>query len=328
MKFRFYTGAVALSFICFTSSLQASEPLGKPDIDDMVLYDDEMNTVEEIKLGKILFFDKRLSGNYKQSCATCHNPSLGFSDGMAKGLGTRGNQLGRNTPHLYNLGWGSIFMWDGREATLESQALGPIKSSAEMNLPIPELLVRLNAVPSYRRLFKETYQVDVISGLEVGRALAAFERTIVVDNTPYDKYVSGDKSAMSASAILGLAIFQGKGNCIKCHDGANFTDDSFHSLGISDGDDGRGAITGDKSQIGAFKTPGLRNIAYSSPYMHNGALNSLTQVVDYYNRGGDNANHTDSLIKPLNLTSDEQKNLVSFMMALSQPLTFTTPVSL
>jgi len=308
-----------------TDHALANEPLGTPDIEDMVLYDDEENTPEEAALGKILFFDKRLSVNFKQSCATCHHPKKGFSDGVAFGEGTKKNPLGRNTPHLYNLGWGSTFMWDGREPDLESQALGPIKSEDEMMLPIPELEKRLNAVPEYKRLFKEAYNVTNITSLEVGRAIAAFERTIYVDNTPFDQYIAGNKKAMSKPAIRGLALYKTKGNCIQCHDGVNFTDDSFHSLGFKDGDIGRAKISKDQTQLGAFKTPGLRNIELSAPYMHNGSQATLLDVIEFYDIGGGGAKHTDKLIKPLNLTQQEKKDLVAFLQALTQPLNITAP---
>lgn len=317
------TGTFAL---CLSLSAQAFLPLDTPVVDDMVLYDDEENTVEEMELGKILFFDTRLSINHQQSCASCHNPSKGFGDGLALGIGTKGNVLGRNTPHLYNLGWSSIFMWDGREPNLESQALGPVVSEHEMDLPLDEMEKRLNAVPKYLSLFKNVYGVDTISRTEVGRAIAAFERSIIVNNTPYDKYLAGDTQAMQPSAVRGLALFKGKGNCVRCHDGANLTDDSFHNLGSGIQDKGRSAISGDASQIGAFKTSGLRNVEFTGPYMHDGALETLADVVQYYNQGGGDQGHTDSLIVPLHLTDEEQLDIVSFMKALSQPIEISLPL--
>ncbi len=319
--------AAAIVFSFSVSTVYGFEPLVTPSVDDMVLYDDEENTQAEIDLGKTLFFDNRLSSNHKQNCATCHDPEKGFSDGMATGFGTEGNKLERNSPQLYNLGWSSIFMWDGREPTLESQALGPIQAAGEMNLPIPELLTRLNAVEGYRKLFKDVYEIDEITADAVGRAIAAFERSIIVDNTPFDQFLAGDKSAMSESAQRGLAVFSGKGNCAQCHDGANFTDDSFHNLGFGgdNHDKGRAAITGDVSQTGAFKTPGLRNIEFSAPYMHDGSIATLESVVDYYNRGGSGGEHTSDIIKPLQLTQVEQQDLVAFLKSLSQDITITVP---
>ncbi|WP_159084206.1 cytochrome-c peroxidase [Saccharobesus litoralis] len=305
--------------------LLAAEPLGTPDPDDMILYDDEENTELEVELGKMLFFDTRLSVNGQQSCATCHNPDLGFSDGMAKGVGTKNNPLGRNTPHIYNMAWSSVLMWDGREPTLEQQALGPIASGQEMMLPLDELERRLNAVAGYRRLFKQAYDVDKITRDEIARAIAAFERTIVIDDTPFDRYLAGDTQAMSQDAIKGLALFKGKGNCTQCHDGPNFTDDSFHSLGIKDNDPGRAAITGDKQFLGAFKTPGLRNTELTAPYMHDGSLTSLMDVVKFYNQGGGGAKHTSNLVKPLNLTAKEERQLVAFLKSLTQPFEVDVP---
>lgn len=318
------SSALAVSLMG-SANIMAFEPLATPDVDDMVFYDDEENTAQEVELGRILFFDTRLSINRNQSCATCHDPNKGFGDGLAKGKGTMGNALGRNTPHIYNLGWSSIFMWDGREPTLESQALGPIKSSDEMMLPITQLLSRLNEVPAYRKLFKEAYGVDTIGEEEVGRAMAAFERTIIVDDTPFDRYLAGDKKAMTPAAVRGLKLYQDKARCVLCHDGANFTDDSFHSLGMTDGDIGRAKISGDKTQTGAFKTPGLRNTEFTAPYMHDGSLATLMEVIEFYDQGGGGAKHTDPLVKPLKLTQTEKEDLVAFLKALSQPLEIAVP---
>ena len=317
--------SVVILFSYFNQASLAFEPLTTPDRDTMILYDDEENTEDEIKLGKQLFFDKRLSINFSQSCASCHMPSKGFSDGVSKGKGAKNNPLGRNSPHLYNLAWSSVLMWDGREETLESQALGPIRSEHEMMLPIATLLKRLEQVPAYKKQFVSVYATDNIVEEEIGRSLAAFQRTIIVDNTPFDKYLAGDTQAMTKSAVRGLELFQTKGNCVACHDGANFTDDSFHSLGFSDNDAGRGAISGDKTQYGAFKTPGLRNIEFSSPYMHGGSLASLEMVIDYYNRGGGGAKHTSSIISPLALSGEEKTDLVNFLLSLSQPLNIKAP---
>lgn len=317
---------ILLMGMVLSPGLMAFEPLATPDLEDAIFYDDEENSAAEVALGKQLFFDPRLSVNDKQSCATCHNPKHGFSDNLALGEGTRGNKLGRNTPQIYNMAWNPIFMWDGRAATLEEQALGPIEAEAEMAMPLAKLLPKLNAVKGYREAFSRVYGVKTIGKLELARALAAYERSIIVDNTPFDRFIAGDTKALSASERRGLEIYKGKGQCVLCHDGANFTDYSFHNLGIDDGDPGRAKIIADTSQFGAFKTPGLRNIAFSQPYMHDGSLADLAEVVQFYNVGGGKAKNKSDLVKPLNLSEQEQADLVAFLEnGLTQKLDFVAP---
>lgn len=316
---------LGLGVLCFSMLVNAESNLGTPDKDDIEYPDDDAPSQPEVELGKILFFDTRLSINQNQSCATCHNPDLGFGDGVAAGSGTMGSALGRNTPHIYNLAWGTIFMWDGRKATLEDQALGPIEAVGEMNMPLAQLLPRLNAVPFYQKQFKEVYGSSTITKETLGKAIAAFERTIISDNSSFDKYIAGNKNAMSPEAIRGLALFETKANCVSCHDGANFTDDSFHNIGIKGNDQGRDAIMSSPGMIGAFKTPGLRNTLLTAPYMHDGSLASLEEVVRFYNRGGDSAKHRSKLIMPLNLNELEIQELVAFLGALTDPVIIERP---
>jgi len=297
--------------------------LGTPDLDDIEYPEDEPHTDREIELGRKLFFETRLSKHNAQSCATCHNPDLGFSDGIANGIGSGGDILTRNAPHIYNLAWGSLFFWDGRAATLEEQALGPLVSDKEMQMTPSDALQRLSDIPYYKKEFTEIY--GEISFENVGKALAAFERTFISDDSPFDQYIAGQDSAMSPSAIRGLDIFVKKGNCIACHDGVNFTDDSFHNIGIDNGDVGRYAIDGLELSKGAFKTPGLRNIIFSAPYMHDGSLESLEAVVEHYNNGAPNVANLSSLIKPLGLTAQEKADLIAFMAALTDPVEIQRP---
>ena len=233
---------VFFSCALFVGQLYSAE-LGTPDRDDIEYPDDEAPSAQEVNLGKVLFFDTRLSSNEKQSCATCHNPDLGFGDGLDFSIGTMGARVGRNAPHIYNLAWSSIFFWDGRSHSLEDQAMGPIAAAGEMNLPLDKLLPRLTSVPFYVDEFKSVYGNGITLD-NIGRAIAAFERTIISDNSAFDKYIAGDKAAMSPSAIKGLALFKGKANCTDCHDGVNFTDDSFHNIGVSatSTDMGRAAV--------------------------------------------------------------------------------------
>lgn len=315
--------------LLFLSMLANAESnLGTPDVDDIEYPDDDAPSIQEVELGKILFFDPRLSVNNKQSCATCHNPDLGLGDGVAAGSGTMGGPLGRNTPHIYNLAWSSTFMWDGRNASLEEQALGPIEAAGEMNMPINILLPKLNAVPFYQEQFKAIYGSSNITKENLGKAIAAFERTIISDNSAFDKYIAGNKDAMSPAAIRGLALFETKANCVSCHDGANFTDDSFHNIGIKGSDQGRDAIMSSPGMKGAFKTPGLRNALLTSPYMHDGSLASLEEVIRFYNKGGDNVENRSKLIKPLDLTELEIQALVAFLGALTDPVLIERPINI
>ncbi len=318
---RFFV-VLALSTLHLTAF--SSEPLGTPDRDDIEYPDDEPNSPEEIELGRTLYFDTRLSNNGSQSCATCHNPDLGFGDGMALGLGAEKNQLGRNTPHLYNLAWNVTFMWDGRKATLEEQALGPIEAGVEMNMPLDKLIERLNGIKYYVDQFKAVYD-EPITKAGIGRAIAAFERTIIVDDTPFDRYMAGDKAAMIPAAVRGMKLFEGKANCIACHDGPNFTDNSFHNIGLKSTDIGRYEHQKSPELNRAFKTPGLRNVVLTAPYMHDGSEPSLESVIRFYNRGGDVKKGISKNIKPLNLTENEIFDLLAFLGALTQHLDIKRP---
>ena len=315
-----------LATLLFSFALFGVEPLGVPDRDDIEYPDDEEPTKEEIELGKTLFFDHRLSVNDKQSCASCHNPELGFSDGLKFSLGTMGEKVGRNTPQIYNLAWNVTFFWDGRAPTLEDQALGPIEAAGEMNMPLDKLIPKLKKIKGYHPLFEAAYGKDSITKENIGKAIAAFERTIIVDDTPFDRFMKGDKNAISPDAINGLALFQGKARCIQCHDGPNFTDNSFHNIGIKGDDIGRGKhMKNDRTLDGAFKTPGLRNIIFSAPYMHDGSEATLEDVVRFYNKGGDDVKNKSKLIVPLNLTEKEIMDIVAFMGTLTQPIEIKRP---
>ncbi|MGB0372530.1 MAG: cytochrome-c peroxidase [Opitutales bacterium] len=319
-KSRILQSILALIASC---AISHAADLGTPDRSDIEYPDWEPHSPEEIELGKFLFFDNRLSLNADMSCATCHNPELGFSDGVAFGQGTMDNKLGRHAPHLYNLAWGTTFFWDGRAGSLEEQAIGPIQAEGEMNMPGPKAEARIRAVPYYQEAFTKIYP-DGVTLENIGKAIAAFERTFISDNSAFDRYIAGDKSAMSPLAAHGLELFKGKAQCIDCHSGPNFTDESFHNLGIDNGDNGRGDIV--QSLPGAFKTPGLRNIILSAPYMHDGSEKTLEDVVRFYNQGGgpDEKNKS-ALVKKLNLSEEEIYALVAFMGALTDPVTIERP---
>ena len=251
---------------------------------------------------------------------------LGFGDGLQFSLGTMGEAVGRNTPHIYNLAWNVTFFWDGRSPTLEHQALGPIEAGGEMNMPLPKLVERLKGIKGYQSLFKKAYGADSINSENIGRAIAAFERTIIVDDTAFDRYMKGDKNAMSPDAINGKTLFETKARCILCHDGANFTDNSFHNIGVKGDDIGRGKfMKNDRTLDGAFKTPGLRNIIFSAPYMHDGSEKTLEDVVRFYNKGGLDVKNKSKLMVPLNLTEKEIMDIVAFLGCLTQPIKIERP---
>ncbi|NOZ52557.1 MAG: c-type cytochrome [Gammaproteobacteria bacterium] len=276
-------------------------------------------TPARIALGKALFFDPRLSGSNWISCGTCHNPALGWSDGLPTGIGEGQQVLHRSTPTILNTGYNRHQFWDGRERTLEAQATGPIQAGVEMNQTMGVLIEELELIKGYKPLFEAAYPGEGISEDTIGKAIANFERTIVSDySAPFDHWVRGKKDAISASAKRGFELFDGKARCNFCHQGHNFTDDGFHNIGLPNTDDpGRYAIAKIAILKGAFKTPTLRDIARTPPYMHNGAYATLEAVVEHYNEGGKNKSNLSPNMKKLNLSKQEKADLVSFLNTLT-----------
>jgi cytochrome c peroxidase len=266
-------------------------------------------------LGKRLFFEKRLSRDGKISCATCHDPGRAFTDGVARARGVGGQAGPRNTPTIVNRGIGRSQFWDGRAQTLEQQALGPIEASVEMGLPIEEAVARLAHDPSYRDAFRAVFGGEPTAD-RLGAAIAAYERTVYSVDSPFDRFIEGGASALSPAAQRGLELFGGKARCGECHSGPNFTDEAFHSLGVS-ADPGRGKVTGVAQDVGAFKTPTLREIASTGPYMHDGSQATLADVVDYYDKGCSPHPNLSSKIVKLGLSAQERADLVAFLEALS-----------
>ncbi|MCD6059725.1 MAG: hypothetical protein K0S16_36 [Moraxellaceae bacterium] len=326
LPLRAFRLALLPALLC--SAALAFEPLGTPRPDTIEHPDGVPPNAAMVELGRALFFDSRLSGNRQQSCASCHMPELGLGDGAAKGRGTAGGALPRNTPHLYNLAWNVSFFWDGRAQSLEEQALGPIQAPGEMNMPLPRMITTLSALTGYQAQFRAAFGSEEVSAEKVAQAIAAFERTLVSSNSAFDRYQAGDRNAMSPEAVRGLALFTGKAQCVQCHDGPNFTDNSFHNIGIGDADPGRATIVKDRSLTGAFKTPGLRNVALTAPYMHDGSQKTLEDVMRHYNRGGRKTPHLDRLMKPLKLNNREIMELIAFMGALTDPVRVDRPQSL
>jgi cytochrome c peroxidase len=291
---------------------------------------DNRTTPQRAVLGKTLFFDPRLSSSNWISCATCHNPAMGWSDGLPKGFGHDMKPLKRATPTIVNAGFSKILMWDGRHKTLEEQALGPIEAQVEMNQDLPSLIAKLSSINGYLALFDKAYPGEGINEKTIGKALAAFQRTVVSTESPFDRWRKGDQKALSASARRGFELFKGKANCAACHDGFNFTDNGFHNIGLktigSEEDLGRYAERKVPVMRGAFKTPTLRDLERTAPYMHSGIYRTLEQVVDHYDRGGDVTENLDPNMKPLALADTEKADLVTFLKSLTgKPTAFTVP---
>jgi cytochrome c peroxidase len=284
--------------------------------------EDNTSTPGRVELGKALFFDPRLSGNGAISCATCHNPALGWSDGLKTAVGWGGQTLPRATPTVVNTAFNTQFMWDGRKKSLEDQALGPMKTPAEMNTDFTVALSRLRSVPGYVAMFDKAYPGAGISEETIAKAIAAFERTVVSRDSAFDRWLAGDRKAMTVAQWRGFKVFNdpAKGNCATCHSGPNFTDNGYHNIGIApagEPDLGRFNIRKVASMKGAFKTPTLRDIELTAPYFHDGSAATLRDVVEHYARGGDDRSNLSDSIKPLDLTEQDKSDLVEFMKALT-----------
>lgn len=295
-------------------------PLGLDSLTKFIPEDNPL-TIEKIKLGRKLFFDERLSVDGTVSCASCHNPLLGFADGRSVAVGIDGLEGPRSTPAIINRLFSQAQFWDGRAQSLEEQILGPIENPIEMNNRIENVVKTLNADESIKADFQNVFGTDVtVEGLQ--KAIASFERILLSGESSFDKYMAGDKNALSESALDGFLLFKSKKvNCITCHKGPNFTDELFHNSGVGmdsiKPDLGRFVETKNDSDYGRFKTPTLRDIARTSPYMHDGSLRSLREVVDFYDEGGIKNKNLSIHIKPLNLTEEEKENLVEFMRSLT-----------
>lgn len=276
-------------------------------------------TIEKATLGKMLFFESRLSRDSNLNCASCHNPSFGWQVPFAKAIGAGGKPLGRKSPTTINHAWGKEFFWDGRAPTLEAQARGPIEADVEMDLPLATGVKRLAAIKGYRDLFAKAFPKDGLTEHNVLKAIATFERTIVTRETPFDLWLRGDEMALSSSAQRGFQLFIGKAACVTCHSGWNFTDNLYHDIGLPTADRGRAVISGKPADAFAMRTPGLREIKERAPYMHNGSLETLEQVVLHYASGGVRRPSLSPLLKPVELSEREVGDLVAFMLSLSSP---------
>lgn len=246
--------------------------------------EDNPTTPAKVELGKKLFFDQRLSGNNEMSCASCHLPDKAYGDGLALSPGAGGKLLTRNTQTCLNVGFFDALFWDGRAKSLEEQALVPIESAAEMNQDLVELETELAEIPGYVLEFQQVFGKGP-DREGIAKALAAFQRTLVTEPSPFDRYLAGDKGALSADAKRGLELFQGEAGCIECHHGPLLSDGKFYRLGASYRDEGRAKVTGDREDRYRFRTPTLRNVGETAPYMHDGSMKTLDEVVTFYFRG-------------------------------------------
>ena len=281
-------------------------------------------TKARIKLGKMLFFDPRLSGDGNMSCATCHNPVMGWSDGLPTAKGFKSKVLGRASPTIINAGYNRIQMWDGRKKSLEDQAMGPMEATVEMNMDTARLFKWLNKNDTYRRAFRRAYPGKPINADTVSKAIASYERTVVSRNSRFDRWIRGNRKAMTRQEIRGFKLFVGRAKCADCHSAPNFTDDGFHNVGLksfgqSDPDMGRYAQRPLKLMKGAFKTPTLRDITRTAPYFHDGSAKTLEEVVDHYSRGGDVKDNLSPSMKKLDLCVSEKEDLVAFLKTLTSP---------
>lgn len=289
-----------------------------------------LNYRAKVELGKQLYFDGRLSKNGAISCAFCHAPGAGFADPRQTSIGIDGKVGGRQAPTVLNTAFNHVQFWDGRAGSLEEQAIGPIQNPIEMGETHDNVVAKLRKIKGYQEQFQAAFGTDVnLQG--IADAIAAYERTVISTDSDFDKYMTGDKRAMTESALRGMAVFKGKGRCILCHNGPNFTDNQFHNLGVPQvgplkEDLGRYNVTRDERDKGAFKTPTLRSIAETAPYMHDGAFATLEAVVDFLDEGGGVNSNLSPLIRTLGLSKGEKTDLVEFLNALSgEPIKFSMP---
>jgi cytochrome c peroxidase len=277
--------------------------------------------MSKTKLGELLFFDPILSADSSISCASCHRPEFAFADTIAFSLGVAGRLGKRNAPSVMNMSDRESFFWDGRAATLEAQATFPIEDHNEMDLPITEAIVRLNKSKKYRALFTALFG-EKANKKNLGIALAAFERTLETSNTALDRWQNDEKKdTLNTQQIRGRELFFSKAKCNECHFTGDFTADEFRGIGLFDGkkhnDSGRYIITKNKADIGKFKVPGLRNIALTAPYMHDGSLPTLEAVIEHYTQPDYPADAP--IGTGIALNSQQKTQLKAFLQSLTDP---------
>lgn len=338
-------------------SYEVKIPLGIPrDIWEIFVPPDNPITPEKVELGRKLYFDKRLSVDNTVSCATCHDPKFAFTDGKKVSEGVKGQKGARNAPTVLNAMFFEEQFWDGRAKTLEEQAKQPIINPIEMGMPDHDAVVKkLKGIPEYVDAFKKVFGGEITID-RIAQAIAAFERTLLTGNSPFDRFIAGDQNAISESAKRGWQLFQGKARCITCHEfnrsNPFFTDNKYHNIGVAMNQEGfaelarkaellvkegkldqrkldelalnpayselgRFLVTFNPKDIGAFKTPTLRDVELTAPYMHDGSEATLLDVIEFYNRGGNENPNLSGEMRPLNLTDQEKQDLVEFLKSLT-----------
>ena len=316
-----WTVPILLVTLAVAAETPSKPPLGLPSVS---VPSDNAMTAEKIALGKQLYFDGRLSADNKVSCASCHDPAKGFSNGDRFATGVEGKKGGRSAPTVINTAYGSLQFWDGRAKTLEDQALGPIQNPIEMNMTLDAVIKKLNGIDGYKTQFKKVFGSDGATADGIAKAIAAYERTVISGNAPFDRFKAGDQKALSEQAQRGQKLFFGKAHCSACHAGPNFTDNSFHNVGVGmdqkDFDKGRADISKLSGDTGAFKTPTLREIAKSGPYFHDGSAKTLEDVIDHYAKGGIPNEWLDEEIFNIKIAPGEKADLIKFLVeGLSSP---------
>ncbi len=316
-----------LAVVMFFTIPGFAENLSEWKLSPVPVPKDNPQSKDKIALGHQLVFDIRLSKGDSISCAHCHVPASGGGGTTPRAFG-HGGELGRWAPSWINSAYYTSLFWDGRASSLEEQTgalpgkMGPITAPPEMGAKIEDVVARLNTIPEYKKQFNHVFGTDATAE-NIAKSIASFERTLIAYDSPFQKYVNGDKKAISPAAKRGFELFKGKAACITCHTAPNFSDNMFHNIGVPQAgplreDLGRYEVTKDKGDKGKFKTPTLYNSASLSFHMHDGAFRSLEEVVEHYNRGGNPSDpNQDSLIFPLNLTSSEKDDLIAFLKSLT-----------
>ena len=280
---------------------------------------DNVPSAARVELGRRLFNDAGLSVDGTVACASCHNVKLGFADGVPLGQGVTRTRLRMHTPALWNLAWGNAFFWDGRAKSLEEQSLGPIEHPDEMGSKVESAVARLRADAGYVAAFAAAFpEAPEITSATLAKAFASFQRTIVSPPTRFDRWIEGNPAALTAAEKSGFSLFVGKAGCANCHSGWAFTDGAFHDIGLATSAPGRGHVIKRPALNQAFKTPTLRELVWTAPYMHNGSVATLEQAVRHYEAGGvDRSTRSPDLPRRLKLTEQERGNLVAFLKSLS-----------
>ena len=310
----FGSALILLTLISNCSSRVSELPMGA-----MPIPSDNLFSNEKVALGRALFFDKRLSRKNNISCASCHIPKYAFADTSSLSRGVDGGMTMRNVPTLLNVGYQKALMFDARVPTLEQQVIVPIQDHQEMNMRMGDLVMKLRAIPSYSSLSKHVFNRD-FDAYVLTRSIAAFERTLVSQNSRFDQFVIGRKSVITSKEKAGYLIFSKKLYCAKCHPYPHFTNYNAENNGLYadfEEDKGRFRIYNDSSDIGKFKVPTLRNIELTSPYMHDGSIKNLGDVIDHYAKGGNHPANQHPAISPFKITSSEKEQLLAFLRSLT-----------